>query len=99
VARGRFWDGSEPSFVRSANPHSGSFCVSAQQLQQLRAQPWPPATFVGPLETAATGVLLGQFAVLKPSLEWRDFLSLEHGHPTFLTHLNRWPLRGAPGTP
>jgi hypothetical protein len=94
VAQGRFWDGQELGFVQAANPHSGSFCLSAPQLEQLRAAPWPPAPFVGPLETAATGTVLGHFPVLKPSWACRDFLSLEHGNPSFLRLLGELPQRG-----
>ena len=90
---GRFWDGQELSFVNASNPHSGSFCVSAPQLEQLRRAAWPPADFVGPLETAATGTVLGQFPVLKPSWACREFLTLEHGNPSFLPLLGELPAR------
>ena len=93
VANGRFWDGQELSFVQASNPHSGSFCVSAPQLDKLRFAPWPPATFVGPLETAATGTVFDHFPVLKPSWACREFLSLEHGNPSFLALLNELPRR------
>jgi len=96
VASGRFWDGQELSFAEASNLHSGSFCVSAPQLQQLRSVPWPPPTFVGPLETAATGTLLGQFPVLKPSWACREFLTLEHGNPSFLRLLGELPRREQP---
>ena len=52
-----------------------------------------PKLFVGPLETAATGTVLDQFPVLKPLWSDRDFFCLEHGHPSFLVHLGRMPLR------
>ena len=93
AAGGRFWDGQEISFAEASNPHSGSFCVSAPQLEQLRSAPWPPPTFVGPLETAATGTLLGHFSVLKPSWACREFLTLEHGNPSFLRLLGELPRR------
>ena len=93
VATGRFWDGQELSFVQASNPHSGSFCLSAPQLDKLRDAPWPPATFVGPLETAATGTVLGHFPVLKPSWACREFLTLEHGNPSFLAFVNQLPRR------
>ena len=91
VANGRFWDGQELGFVQTSNPHSGSFCLSAPQLEQLRSAQWPPAQFVGPLETAATGTVLGHFPVLKPSWACRDFLTLEHGNPSFLSLLGELP--------
>ena len=96
VAQGRFWDGQELGFVRASNPHSGSFCLSAPQLQQLGGAAWPPDPFIGPLETAATGTVLGQFPVLKPSWACRDFLTLEHGNPSFLRLLGEFPRREIP---
>ena len=96
VANGRFWDGQELEFVQASNPHSGSFCLSAPQLEQVRSAKWPPAQFVGPLETAATGAVMGHFSVLKTSWACRDFLSLEHGNPSFLRLLNELPQRSHP---
>jgi hypothetical protein len=93
VARGRFWDGQEVEFVQSANPHSGSFCVSGQQLERLRAAPWPPPAFVGPLETAATGVVKASLPVVKPCWSGRHFLCVEHGNPSFLALFNKLPCR------
>ena len=100
VASGRFQGGQELRFVRASNPHSGSFCLSRPQLEHLRSAPWPPACFVGPLETAATGTVLSCFPVLKPSWACREFLSLEHGNPSFLRLLGELPRRdqGTPGT-
>ena len=96
VANGRFWDGQELGFVQASNPHSGSFCLSAPQLEQVRSAKWPPAQFVGPLETAATGTVMGYFPVFKPSWACRDFLTLEHGNPSFLRLLNELPQRSHP---
>ena len=96
VASGRFWDGQEVSFVEASNPHSGSFCLSAPQLELLREAAWPPPPFIGPLETAATGTLLGRIPVLKPSWACREFLTLEHGNPSFLRLLGELPRREQP---
>lgn len=93
VANGRFWDGQELGFVQASNPHSGSFCLSAPQLEQLHGASWPPTPFVGPLETAATGTVLSHFPVLKTSWACRNFLTLEHGNPSFLRLLNELPKR------
>ena len=100
LASGRYRDGQELSFVRASNPHSGSFCLSGPQVEQLRCVPWPPGSFIGPLETAATGTVLGSFPVLKPSWACRDFLTLEHGNPSFLRLLGELPRRdqGAPSS-
>ena len=94
-ARGTFWDGRSIGFARASNPHSGSFCLSEKQRQIVaEAQGGDdPQLFVGLLETAATGTVLDHFPVLKPLWADRDFLALEHGHPSFLVHLERMPLR------
>lgn len=93
LARGTFWDGRSVGFAVASNPHSGSFCLSEPQRQQLLARGAVPTPFVGPLETAATGTVLDHFPVLKPLWPERDFLCVEHGHPSFLLHLGQMPLR------
>jgi hypothetical protein len=93
IANGRFWDGQELSFVQPANPHSGSFCLSSPQLEQVRSAQWPPKPFVGPLETAATGSVLAHFPLLKPSWSCREFLTIEHGNPSFLSLMGKLPRR------
>ena len=85
--------GPKVTFCKALNPHSGSFCVTADQLKVLQRSDWPPPTFVGPLETAATGTILRQFPVLKTAWSCRDFLVLEHGNPSFLSLLNQLPRR------
>ena len=92
-ARGTYWDGRSVGFAEASNPHSGSFCLSEVQRQQLLERAAVPTAFVGPLETAATGTVLGQFPVLKPMWADRDFLGIEHGHPSFLLLLGQLPLR------
>ncbi|NQW39706.1 MAG: hypothetical protein HQ469_11105 [Cyanobacteria bacterium] len=91
MANGRFWDGQELDFVQASNPHSGSFCLSAPQLEKVRSAQWPPTEFVGPLETAATGTVLPHFPVLKPSWSCREFLTLEHSNPSFLSLMGKLP--------
>ena len=93
IASGRFLGGQEVSFCEASNPHSGSFCVSASQLDQLRQEVWPPKSFIGPLETAATGIFLGHFPILKPSWMCREFLCIEHGNPSFLGCMGELPYR------
>ena len=95
IARGSFWDGRSVGFALASNPHSGSFCLSAAQRQRLVESQAQPTEFVGPLETAATGTVLDHFPVWKPVWRERDFLCLEHGHPSFLGHLGTMPLRSA----
>lgn len=91
VARGRFRGGEDVCFDRTANPHAGLFCVSGPQLEQLRRAELPREGFVGPLETAATLTVLAHFPVLKPSLAQRDFLWIEHGHPSFQNYVDQLP--------
>lgn len=92
-AEGRFWDGQQISFVEASNPHSGTFCLSRPQLATVCASAWPPPRFIGPLETAATGIVLPHFPVLKPSWACRDFLSIEHANPSFLGLMAQLPRR------
>lgn len=91
LVTGYYQNEEQQSFVEALNPHSGSFCLSNRQLKQLKKKPWPPQNFVGPLETAATGTVLNEFRILKPSLKCRHFLQLEHGNPSFLQTLNQLP--------
>ncbi len=89
VAQGRFWDGQEVSFDLASNPHSGSFALSLPQARKLKQEGLEAREFVGPLETVATGTPLAAFPVLKPGWAWRDFLLLEHAHPSFLAYRHR----------
>jgi hypothetical protein len=91
VGSGRFWDGQKIVFDRTANPHSGLFCLSNTQVMQLRGQSLPNQGFIGPLETAATLTALRFFAVLKPALAQRQFHWVEHGHPSFQSYAKQWP--------
>lgn len=92
VASGEFFKGQPVSFDRTQNPHSGMFCLNAKQVQLLRNQPLANEGFIGPLETAATLTVLQYFPVLKPSLADRNFLWVEHGHPSYLEYAQTWPL-------
>ncbi len=81
--QGHWRAGPAVHFDVAANPHSGSFCLSRAQVQQLKGLELPNQGFIGPMETAATLTVLGHFPVLKPALpQWR-FLAVEHGHPVF----------------
>jgi hypothetical protein len=91
MAQGRFWDGQEVRFDLASNPHSGSFALSRLQQLRLRQDAIGAKPFVGALETVATGTVLAAFPVVKPAWEWRDFLLLEHAHPSFLACRFRWP--------
>ena len=84
VASGRFGGGSLVHFDVASNPHSGSFCCSALQRQNLLSQGVADEGFIGPLETVATFTVLQYLPVIKPSWLNRDFLLIEHAHPSFL---------------
>ena len=71
-----------------SNPHSGCFGISRQQLVVLREKQLPRHGFVGPLETAATYTVGCVFLLLKPALVNRQFLMVEHAHPSYLGYLN-----------
>ncbi|MEB3263003.1 MAG: hypothetical protein VKJ66_01380 [Synechococcus sp.] len=86
VAQGRFWDGQEVLFDLASNPHSGCFAVSRQQRKILCDLGVADEGFVGPLETVATYTVLQHFPVVKPAWCSRDFLLIEHAHPSFLLH-------------
>lgn len=92
AAQGRFDpDGPLIHFDVASNPHSGSFVLSAPQVEHLRPLQLPSDGFVSPLETAATLTVLAHFPVFKPSKGQQRFLQIEHGHPSFLGYLNSLP--------
>ena len=92
AVRGRFDPkGDEISFDITDNPHSGCFVLSPKQIDHLRQQLLPNEGFVSPLETAATLTVLQHFPVLKPAAPHQEFLTVEHGHPSFLSYLQTFP--------
>ena len=84
VASGCFSGAERIHFDVASNPHSGSFCCSARQRLKMLDRGVADQGFIGPLETVATFTLLEHFRVLKTCWENRDFLVLEHAHPSFL---------------
>ena len=86
-AQGRFRHYQKLDFDVPSNPHSGFFGVSREQLMRLRQISLPCDGFVGPLETAATYTVGSAFTLLKPSWDCREFLTIEHAHPSFLGYL------------
>jgi len=84
--------GPTPSFISPSNPHSG-YLLSSKQQQDIRGKQWKPQYYISPLETAATGVLLPHFKILKPSYESYNFLTIDHCDPSFLSYLSKWPLQ------
>lgn len=91
VARGRFWNGQEVRFDVASNPHAGTFALTAPQRERVCQEAPDPVRFVGPLETVATGTLLGCLPVWKPAWACREFLLLEHAHPSFLRYRQTLP--------
>lgn len=87
VASGRFRGGPLVQFDCPMNPHSGFFGLNRDQVFELRTLPLPIEGFVGPLETAASLSVGIAFKLLKPSMESRDFLAIEHAHPSYLGYL------------
>lgn len=71
-------------FSKASNPHSGSFAISAEQRRLIQELGVVDDGFIGPLETVATYTALQHFQVFKPCWRHRDFLLVEHGHPSFL---------------
>lgn len=90
VASGRFWDNELIWFDITDNPHSGSFCFSAPQRAFLLNAGVVDEGFIGPLETVATYTLLKHLPIMKPSWPFRDFLSIEHAHPSYLYMYHRF---------
>ena len=84
AAKGRFWDGQEIIFDIASNPHSGSFALSKEQRQRVIHDGVIDQGFVGDLETVATFTALQHYPVMKPGWQHRDFLSIEHAHPSYL---------------
>ena len=73
--------GQEVVFERTANPHSGCFFLSADQMRRWREQPYfldRSEAFWGPLESAATLGIMRTFAVYKPAAANAGFLEVRH---------------------
>lgn len=90
VASGSFAGGERIHFDLASNPHSGSFACSAQQRRTILAAGVADDGFIGPLETVATFTVLQHLPVMKPSWAQRNFLLVEHAHPSFLAARARW---------
>ena len=84
VAQGVFWNAEPVVFDVAENPHGGSFALSSDQRRHLLERGVADEGFIGPLETVATFTVMEHMPVLKPSWAYRDFLSVEHAHPSFL---------------
>ena len=63
-------------------------------MQRFAAEPHfmdKAASFIGPLESAATLALMRSFAVYKPALDCADFLEIEHQDDRFMRVLAGLP--------
>lgn len=74
-------------FCRTENVHSGFFALDAAQLARAVERPGfaePTEAFVGPLESAATLMIMQTFDVYKPALDTAGFLEIHHLGSRFL---------------
>ncbi|HEV7223213.1 MAG TPA: hypothetical protein VGN42_10970 [Pirellulales bacterium] len=78
------------AFRPARNPHSGCYFLSAAQMAHWAAQPHfldRDASFVGPLESAATLGVLRTFKIYKPAREQAAFLEIQHYGSQFLAQV------------
>jgi hypothetical protein len=79
-------------FARPLNPHSGCYFLSAEQMQHWITQPHfgsTEASFIGPLESAATLGIMRSFQIYKPAKENANFLEIEHHGCQFIRKIRR----------
>ena len=82
---------------RAANPHSGCWFVSAEQLEFWSRCPdflSRDTSFIGPLESAASLGLMKTFRVYKPVPEVAGFFEIEHFGRRFISQLRRPDAKG-----
>jgi 2-polyprenyl-3-methyl-5-hydroxy-6-metoxy-1,4-benzoquinol methylase len=68
-------------FVRPANPNAGCYFLNAEQMEVWAARPdflERDASFVGPIESAASLGIMRTFSIYKPSWENAGYLEVEH---------------------
>lgn len=74
------------------NPHSGCYFLNSEQMEYWAEQPNftdLDASFIGPLESAATLGLIKTFHVYKPSMENAGFLEVEHYGAGYLWNVGK----------
>jgi hypothetical protein len=101
AAQGSYRGHTRINFDITENPHSGLFVITNKQRRFLSSQELPVDGFISPLETAATLTVLKYFKIWKPSLNDHNFLTVEHGHPSFTSFMNKWehrPISASRGT-
>lgn len=78
------------TFVRASNPHSGTFTVRREQLNNLCDVTRDEMNYISPLESASSGLVRAKYIVLKPSWQHASFLEVCHDNSSFLVYINRW---------
>ena len=78
-------------FYRATNPHSGCYFLTRSQAQKVRdfwvSKNWKLIwSIAGPLESAASGVLIPVLKVMKPIPEHYRFLMVRHQDSLWLRH-------------
>ena len=79
--------GSEISFERWSNPHSGCFFLNAAQMARWVESPTfgdGDCSFAGPLESAASLGVMKTFRIHKPAAANAGFFELQHLHNRYL---------------
>ncbi|MBP7338036.1 hypothetical protein [Niveispirillum sp.] len=92
--------GLDMRFVQAKNPHSGTYFLTAAQLQHWMGRPsfldYDTSLF-GPLESAATYGVLRTFQIFKPHVGNAAFLEIQHHGQAFIrTLLNQFPMQNEP---
>ncbi len=80
--------GAKIVFRRPLNPHSGCYFLNARQMHHWSEQPHfldRGASFIGPLESAATLGIMRAFKIYKPAPENANFLEIEHCGSRFVS--------------
>lgn len=75
------FNGRDIKFERAKNPHAGCFLINSAQLKEWVGKSYfgnMDASFVSPLESAATLGIIKTFAVMKPSPENAEWLEIQH---------------------
>ena len=78
-------------FYRATNPHSVCFFLHKQQAEKVyiywRERNWKSNfKLSGPLEQAATGILLPAVKIMKPEIEDYRFLKVRHNDQLWKRH-------------
>ena len=85
------WPTGKKTFYRATNPHSGCFFL-IRVLADMVNRYWNPKNWVssfvlsGPLEQAASGILLPILKIMKPTTEDYKFLMVSHQDELWKRH-------------